>query len=39
MAALPTLEISQKDSPGVNFLYRTLPGRMVLRLPDAIPSR
>ena len=32
MAALPTLEISQKDSPGVNFLYRTLPGRMVLRL-------
>lgn len=32
MRALPTLEISSTDSRGVNFLYRTLPGRAILRL-------
>lgn len=32
MSRFPTLDISEKDSAGVNFLYHTLPGRCVLRL-------
>ncbi len=29
---LPTLEITGKDTPSIRFLYRTLPGRILLRL-------
>lgn len=32
MSRFPTLEIREKDSAGVNFLYRTVPGRLVLQL-------
>ena len=32
MAHFPTLDISEKDSAGVNFLYHTVPGRCLLRL-------
>lgn len=32
MGRFPTLNISEKDSAGVNFLYHTLPGRCLLRL-------
>lgn len=32
MSRFPTLEISEKDTAGVNFLYHTPPGRALLRL-------
>lgn len=32
MSRFPTLDISEKDTAGVNFLYRTVPGRYLLRL-------
>lgn len=32
MGRFPTLEIREKDSAGVNFLYRTVPGRCLLQL-------
>lgn len=32
MGRFPTLEIREKDSAGVNFLYHTAPGRALLRL-------
>ena len=32
MGRFPTLEILEKDSAGVNFLYRTVPGRCLLQL-------
>lgn len=32
MGRFPTLEISETDSAGVNFLYHTAPGRCMLRL-------
>lgn len=32
MGRFPTLDISEKDSAGVNFLYHTVPGRALLQL-------
>lgn len=32
MGRFPTLEIREKDTPGVNFLYHTAPGRALLQL-------
>ena len=32
MARFTTLDISEKDTAGVNFLYETIPGRCLLRL-------
>lgn len=32
MGRFPTLEIQEKDSAGVNFLYRTAPGRALLQI-------
>lgn len=32
MIRFPTLDISEKDTAGVNFLYHTVPGRCLLRL-------
>lgn len=32
MNRFPTLDISEKDTAGVNFLYHTVPGRALLRL-------
>ena len=32
MGRFSTLEIREKDSAGVNFLYRTVPGRCLLQL-------
>ena len=32
MGRFPTLDISEKDSAGVNFLYHTIPGRCLLQI-------
>lgn len=32
MGRFPTLDISEKDSPWINFLYHTAPGRALLRV-------